>query len=734
MSDYAKIALGMADQNQKEIVANANKIKNVQNYSRLVDETPTIGISDYRIYQAILENPLDINLSNEHMAVFIKFQRGECINENCIEVLKNGVALPFQWEDDIHPNPRIATNMGKYSDGSLKSGYIWLLNDIPANGKLELIIKVHSTATSTTYTSTVTHNVLSSTVGSAQEELSANDVKIRFNENAGWAVRYIYSGETELVGGIVAQRTSIKNNLYADVHSTTYADLLNLTRTVVGSGVIFKDFKVSYVFKYNENIRVESTVRLWANSKFEIHSAVRILADLSAGTLNGVAFRIALQNIGEVTGTGSDGQGFKGISKDGKSLISQVKYFQFIPDNNPAENTYASQTISSNDTNFTYLNNIWYNTSPKIMAIAKDSYYSAKLLFTIGVDLSNSTETQNALNRMMNTPKITATNLTKENLINKSIVLAKSFIKLNADQAISEPNFPMLRALIQLTKNEIEGVEDVTVPYNTLKNAINVIYGGGTANGIYSVYPARGVEYIGRDMSALKPFRDKFLSLGMETDALYIESVMHALADAFIQMESYSGGDGKIILSSTVGDNMNAEAAALKFLKQSLDLQSSTVRQQCYERIKTRFESGLLYKNILPYAIGDNVFMQQLSHYHGFSIYDYMQAVDLPSFHVYNHIMDYCTPSGFIKEIGYNYTNIRWGFVHTAFYSAAVFFKVGSISTLQQACSIIEHVISRCYPNGYHEPILDGWRPNSPPSTNIECQIMCELYMGALYA
>lgn len=730
--NYGRAALDLVGKNNQVIKSTASKVYAVGKAKDLLVDSPSIDVMDYSIYQAIFQNPLDTPLVNEQAAIYIKFKVGECASADCLEVLVAGEAVPFQFEADVHPNPRIATNLGAHGDGSLKSGYIWIMVDIEES--LEVVIRVHAQAQEHNFTPAVVHRVIGSTPGSGQEALEAGGVSVRLNENAAWGIRYLYIDGVEMVGGIVSQRTTIRNNLYEDIHSNTAAAVQGLTRTVNGSGAVFRDYDVSYRFAYNENIKVTTKIRMFSNGKYELTSRVYVLSDLEAGVLNGVYFRTAFQNVGAIKGGGFDGEGYRGLTVSGKSLLYQVKYFQYLPDGNPKENGYSAQTSASEDDGFVYLTNFWYNTSPKTLALKKDSYYTSVLLFNPRADLSSAPNISKYVTMGMNTPRTAATKTFRDGLVQQVATLAKEFVRLNADKAISSSNFPMLRALVQLTRNEIYGEDDVTEPYTTLKNAVQYLYGGGTASGIYSAYPARGIEYIGRDMSALKHFRNKFIALGREEDVVYIERVMHALADAFILIEEYSGGEGKITLSSTVGDNMNAEAAAMKFLKQSLDLEEDNAdRLACYMRIKNRFEGGLLYRNILPYAIGQNVFMQQLSHYHGFSVYDYLEAVDSPSFHAYNYIMDYSTPSGFMKEVGYNYTGTKFGLTHTAMYSAAVLHHVGTISTLQQSASILEHLVSRCYPTGYHDPIIDGWKNTDPSSPLIECQVACEIYMGELY-
>jgi len=708
------------------VTANSGNITGLVRKASAVSEQVTVRKSDYSIYQAVITNPVDVALTNEQIAIYISFDRGECKNEACIELYDGSTLVPFQWEADVHPNPKIAEDFGTYADTTLKNGTIWFLGSLSVGQTKTYTIKVYEKDRSNSYATPVQYNIIDgTTTDNRKEELLANSVAIRLHENLGWLIRYVYVSGVEMVGGIVFQRAAITNNAYATIDSNVFANLSGVSRSVSGSGVVFKDFISTFSYAYNTNIVVTSKIRMWANGKFDVNIMTRTIADIASGVLNAVNFKISMQKVGEVAGTG-----YKGIKSGSTSLLSVVKYFQYIPDGNT--NAYPAQLLGSNDASFTYLFTFWANTNPTTFAIPKDSYYSSSYHFTGNVDVANSTSLTNAINTMRNAPRTTATKHSSRTLKSRLVGLSKAFVLLNADKAQTETAFPLLNALVDLTRNEINGVDGFTNSLAMFKAGINSTYGGGTATSIYATYPARGIEYLGRDMSAIKYFKAKCVRQGLMNEVAYFNSLIHAVADTFVSIEAYSGGGGNVYLSSTVFDNMNAEACAMHFIKQSLDVIENTTRRACYNRIKARFEGGLLYKNILPYSIGQEVITQQISHYHGFSTYDYVQAVDTPSYHTYNYIMDYNTPSGFTKEIGYSYTNSRWGFVHTAFYAAFVLYKAGTISTLQQACAIVEHIVSRCYPNGYHEYPLDGWTPNQASYVSIEIQIVCQIVLEEL--
>ena len=114
------------------------------------------------------------------------------------------------------------------------------------------------------------------------------------------------------------------------------------------------------------------------------------------------------------------------------------------------------------------------------------------------------------------------------------------------------------------------------------------------------------------------------------------------------------------------------------------------------------------------------------------SLFDYLQAVENPPFSIRQLAFEVSSGSGQIKEIGYDYLQTRRGLASTAVYLACILYKAGNISDLEQACKILEHIISSMYPNGGHVFPMDGWSNDDNPiaSTPIESQALIETILS----
>ena len=731
MADQGKAAYDLATKQQGKLDAIARKKSN---------GVTQVKKQDYSIFQASPTNPLNVSYTNTPTAFYVSFERGECKDTTYIEVYDNtGALVPFQWEDDVHPNPKIGESFGAYSDGSLKCGKIWVIASLSAKETKTYTIRIYEIARSNTYTPVVVQTVTDATPGAIKEQIIVGSLKLIFHQTIGYMIRYLYVDNVLMNGGAPTQRISIVNNAYASIDSASAANTQNVTRSMSGSGVIFLDYVSTFNFAYDANHLVTSRIRVWANGTFDVKVTFTAVNDIASGVLNGVAFKFAMNKATTVTATSVTDEGFLAIKNSAKDVALQVKYYQYQPDGNT--NTYSNIVDTpTSDAGDNYLNLTWSNTNPTTFAISKGSQYSCQCHFVTsgnGLDTSDSTNVTAWRDRMMNRLTATATAKSVANLESRLFGLAQTFFDLNYDKAKSITNFNGLWSLIDLTKNKLSGEDKVKENIDSFYSVMTSRYSGGTSNGIYSAYTGgRGIEYIGRDTSGLRYLVKECQLMGYGEYANRLSLTIHNVADFYVQVESVYGSIGAIPLQSgTVNnDNLNAEASAMAALKLSLDIKADATRQAAYDRIKSRFEGSIKYQTILPYAWNWKTIKDPYAHYHCFSVFDYFHSVDTIPFDYTNYIMDISCPSGAVKEYGYNWNPGRFGFIHTTLYGVYALRKAGTISTLQQACNMLEHVVGKCYPSGFHEFPLNGWTALSASiDSPIEMQVICYLILDELY-
>ena len=740
MADQGKAAYDLASKQQSKVDLISKRKSTLATKVRK---------SEYGIYQAVLKNTISVSRTNDIAGLQIWFDQGECGNTNRIEVYDSAnVLVPFQWEDDKHP--RTGASLGAYSDNSLKCGTIWIkVPSIGANASLTYTIKIYEADRSNSYTAAVTTAVVDNTVGAVIENLLANGVEVRFNQVAGYLLSTVLVNGQTMTNTLLAQRVAIRNNAYAELDNATPANIQNASRTVTGSGVLFMDFTATYQYTYNTNITVKSVCRLWANGQFDVNPVVLVTGNLASNVLNGVSFKMSIKQSFTVVG-GTD-EGYTSGKVGTSSIALQGKYLQYEADGNTVQTQSYILTpltvqnfVSSTDV---YLYMLWTNTSPNTFAISSGAQYSAMFHYVTsqqGFDNQVAQSVTDFKNRVMNKLVAASTKYSKNYLIDRISALAAAYLEFNYDRAMSTTAFKGAWAIIQLASDKLQNIDSIkSIVDGFYADSLNVNYGGGTQAGFYSAYTGgRGIEYIGRDMGSLRYLIKECEAMGYGDYLNRLYTVAHNLADFFVQVETFSGGTGAIILSPAGGgntDNLNAEATAMRHLKQSLDIREDATRRTVFNRVKAKFEASLLYQNILPQAPGNKTIKDPHSTYHGFSIFDYIQAVDTPSFDTTSYILDYSSPSGSIKEYGYDTWHSRRGFPHTALYAAYALRQAETLSSLQQAANIIEHMVSKCYPSGWSEYPFDGWTYvgagglSAEINTPIALAIACHIILKELY-
>ena len=102
------------------------KIEDIEN----VTENPNTKIQSYSTY---VRNPT--NVGGETPIQFIcRFKYGEVTSPSKLRVRDNeGNYYPCQWEDVSSVNPAVDFVNGRWSDGSLRSGKLWIIANLPAN-------------------------------------------------------------------------------------------------------------------------------------------------------------------------------------------------------------------------------------------------------------------------------------------------------------------------------------------------------------------------------------------------------------------------------------------------------------------------------------------------------------------------------------------------------------------------------------------------------------------------
>lgn len=686
---------------------------------------------DFSLYQAKVNNPLsNIAYSNEPVSLYINFDPGECKSTKCIEVFKNGTFMSHQFEVERNPNPKSDREIGLYPDGSLKSGTIWLMDSISENGSNVYTIKVHADEKGHVFTTQVTNTVISETENLREYSFTANNVVLSFNELYSFMPSDLTINDVNrMVTSPCFHRISYKNSAYSDVDTLrqdghTEGQFVVTSNKVNGNGVVYLESETEGYFVSNENITYRNKTRMYANGMFDIESYVILKNGLDSGVLNGVVFKYGYDKTVNTLTTGSD----YSFENAGNSVMLCLHDFQQTSDYNQTEYNPEFFAIANNN-NVHIVQARWAYTSPKESKHREGVYWSNRMRVN---PLNDNTDNDTNILKMFNRLLGVSTKKTRNELKEELLALCKTFL-LNPRTLVS--NFPGSNCLTNLAISYIKQEDDISRITTDFKTFITNRYEGGTSDGFYNAWVGGlGIEFIGRDASSFKHMRDKYIEIGDTENANYVTDVIHGLADAFVQMEEYAGGDGRLLLHY---DNpkslysMNAMCAGMKALKNSLNIEENTTRQTVYNRVKTCWLATLKRHNISPQTAPQDVYFKPAYHYHCFSVSEYLCCEIPTEFSPSHHIIDGLTPSGHCREIGYQWDSEKRGFGMNNLYAASALVRTGVLTELQAALTIMEFIVSKIQPvTGFYYHPLDDWGNPVSIANNyaIDYQIVSEIF------
>lgn len=600
-------------------------------------------------------------------------------------------------------------------------------------------IKIYENPITNNFPESVVHNVESASV----ESLVANGITAKFEATDGWSLRRILINGFDINSSTNANRVALIDNNRADVNPTL-ANTTILNKKVNGSGIMFREFEVDFQFNYNTDITINYKVRLWKNGKIDFRHYAYATNDIAEGLVNGIINKSAWNQLNGTNNTRSvpDGIIFND-STDGISVLAGARHLQFLSEFPGSDNGFDScYNNGIGSTNILYLG--WRNPGTKVKSISKGSYFSASGYYSFNVAYE---DRFNEMKRRMNPIITRMAKDTVENLKKKFVQYAKYYIEPMKfwTEENDDNYFGGLQALQSLALYEIYGYgkEWLDQAYSKLKNTLSTRYGGGTKQGFINAWNSNyGWEFIGRDMAVLSHLYRRYLSLNDQTKANEIKTIIHNLADAAVDMEVASGGEGKMNLRGTsLPDNYNAEGSALVALAESLSIEENATRRATFNRIAARFATAKEFENKTPYNksdVGLNLSIKHpTNHYHCFNLYEAFRANDIQSLGIElpsprQYIFEFTTAAGQVMEADSNYQANRRGFALTQIYAACILARWGgNASDLEHACSLLEHVFSRLKPNGDLERPLDGWGlplfPNADKhNAPIETQALIE--------
>lgn len=672
------------------------------------------------VYRAKIKNPLEkisIGYSETPIKILVSFEQGECKNEKCIEVLCNGSKVPFQFEENEVKNPIQFCSNGRYFDGSLKDGCLWVMIDsLEPTAEKIFTIKIYETEIEYGYDDNFIF---------AQEEtrdvLLLDNLEFRFGRASSYLLTDIMIDGVQYSKFDVRVKDNNKSYTANSEENTTIIDNYPL-----GNGVIYKDYISKFKLKYNENIVITTKTRIFVNGEIRIISKVESLSNLDAGILNGISFRawnygnsITKNSDNNAVYSGNVGVILHDIQLEPNGAIGSLKkkYDEF--------KTLTVDVSGSNDNRI----DVGFDVGNDAIEVAKNDSWSCYFIYKI-TSKSTIKEIDAESFRLMN-PLICRASK-NSSYINKIKLreMMKDYILRGHNSTLSD-TFKGCEIMELIAYQEITGEDIQNLIDEKYISMMNTYYGGVEGLGIWEAYKnGRGIEYIGRDMVCVKYLRDIYLRANRPISAQNATNCLHNLANFYIDVEYMSGNqqyNGNINLGYSTnyanpdGVNVpNAQGAALRDIKNSLDIEENEVRRNCYDRIRARFLESNQFHNISPHVRGTLVYRFPEWHYEFFASFDYGNNCD-KEYSTTQRVYECTDASGAFDEFRGNYYSDKRGLSHGYLYAIGILIENGDVGDFEQAVKIMDVLLRDTYADNNRQLWIDGW--NSDEEINKKDQI-----------
>lgn len=749
---------------------------NTMRAASLSTPAPAPYLNQVRYWQAELSNPLtDTAYTDAPVGIHVSFERGQCLGEDYLRLRRDdGVYLPFQYE--AARDPRTGLLLGEYyPDGSLRDGTLWvILDNLPAGGSRLFTLEIWETPRNNAFPPRIVFsqpNTFRDTFTATYQRSGEGAARVyayTFSSTRNWALNAVERTDSAapMVFDVSASTSSFLNALYYDNTGAEYTSnngalTTLISRTTGVSGVVYVDYETVWTLTYESNIRVTTKTRIFANGESRVSMVFDVLATVAGPKIRGLSMDVRPKIL--TTPVESSQRAYGAQEQASNQLLIGFDESQFWSEAVPAKTPYFTARVYMRST----LGKIqfgWQNSNVTLPAGLRLEYRAY-----IQPDYGNGTHSTQVL-RANNRLWTRATGLSVSEAKSEALALQSAMLRAFTAYNAANPPMPGLHALALIGVQRVTGFNQGLDPRSWLQTMLDTRYGGGTKAGFFTAWSnnSYGLQHQGREVVALWHYRNDRIQRGDGAGAAWAEGYIHTWADAVVDMETDSrtrwmalgvGDDpGRIELSPSQANPLNAATSALVILAMSLNLTANSTRLACFQRIATRWATrGIEHRNKLPRSASEdntaalvtvardeatrtyplntyNSIIALSSTYCLYSILDahnanklYPLGVALPS--VRQMAYQVFNAAGQAREYQTEFDTDRRGLASKQLMAAALLIEHGGrLSDYAQAIVLLRHVWSRRYPNNGREHPLDGWfmKDGLPVNMAIDTQLLTE--------
>ena len=250
----------------------------------------------YQRYESTVKNNSGSATGLRPVRLKCKFKAGEVPNDRCIVVTDtDGTVYPSQWAGERDFNPRRGLTLSYWSDNSLRSGELLILDNLAAGEVKKYIIKAHPTEQSASSLNHASQETNTSFLVTADD-----GSQVRFDSVVGW-LPYKFTRNNVTYTNVCQQLLIKLSGSAWSVFAVTYQDA---KKTVISDGPVFTEVETTFtnaVAGDNNEIsagllKFTYRTKVFRNGYIQIDAAVRLTAVMPANVLFGCMTRIQLNS------------------------------------------------------------------------------------------------------------------------------------------------------------------------------------------------------------------------------------------------------------------------------------------------------------------------------------------------------------------------------------------------------------------------------------------------------
>lgn len=676
-----------------------------------------------------------IDLTSAPMCAVMSFGEGEVWYHDQIQVLDpTGSAVSWQWEDAVAADTEVS--IAYHADGSIRAGYIWILNSLTGGATESWTVRVHANVLGQSFAQAVTYTAVSGSI----DELATTADRLRMESGQGWMPRRfqdIGNSSQDLFLGANGLYWTLQESTGAPKFSYNAGEIEIISRGRIGAssfgyGVVFQEYETQLRFLVATDAPCVGRFRLFANGQLNASGKI-VYATARETASKFVAYQMICGSTA-LTATVDLTNYFKRFDYSTGTGSRWLAVATDIMRSYPGEASDRVHTVypfadtSASTDRFAKVG--WSG----VTALTAGATFRYGLVIKRYASGDSADEFARIANPVVAIPDFPQPKPHKRLLSEASDALITEAI----DEITGVSTWIGVRALLRLAAG-VATPQDALAEWQSWATARNINPASAASwlarwtTGAGSI----GFEFTGRNAQALPWLYSTLTAAGDTANAALVKTYIDAYADFCVSAETISGGAGEVKLrEDDTQAAWNAATTCLAGLGASIALGADAGRQTVFDRILAAYAADAYAGQKWTYNASAGLGIVPVApqmHYYGYQTFELacakrrLSSMTLPVGSLCSYIRESTTAEGYIDEWRRN-QQVKRGVVSTTYYLAACLVLLEQ--DFATAYELLRHVA--VLRERYSASGIDAWGASGLSDMAMDARALAELKLQSL--